>query len=299
MATSELTAIPNQDDNAAFRAWGQQVAASLEAAGLVQTADTGQINWSTVTIPTGGNQSRGYEVYCFDDDLQATAPVFIRIDYGSNGNGGSYPGMKLHVGTVTDGAGNLNTAGTYMSDQFSSNNSISSGSVPRDIWASGGDGYVHLVVWPGGTNVDSNLNAVELHIERTKDATGADTAEAILVMVGGGDSHRYYALRYDSPGAKSYNSYGNAPYRDESRVKGTDVFFTPLFMVGQSGEAKLYGPFHDLLLYYVLDVAGHPDVTINHYGEDHTYRLVGQWSSQHVHVGNSLSGSACLAMRWE
>jgi hypothetical protein len=70
-------------DDATFRAWGSGIAAQIAAMGLVQTSDTGQINWVTVARPAL-NTIAGYEIWRFNDALQATKPVFIRIDYGTS-----------------------------------------------------------------------------------------------------------------------------------------------------------------------------------------------------------------------
>jgi hypothetical protein len=93
----------NTDAN--FRAWAQFIH-DVFALGWVQTADTGQIDLTTVTVPTTANDKQGYEIWRMDDDLQADYPVYVRIDYGSAGAAGT-PGIWLAVGTGSDGAGNL------------------------------------------------------------------------------------------------------------------------------------------------------------------------------------------------
>jgi hypothetical protein len=76
----------------------------LATVGLIQTADTGQIDWTTVTM--GGSGVDGYEIWRFNDALQASAPVFMKIGYG-NANLTTVPGVYLQVGTGSDGSGNL------------------------------------------------------------------------------------------------------------------------------------------------------------------------------------------------
>lgn len=90
--------------DATFRAWGLAISTNLAAVGLVQTADTGQINWATVTMSGAGVD--GYEIWRFNDALQASAPVFMKIGYG-NGNLTSVPAVFLQVGTGSDGSGGL------------------------------------------------------------------------------------------------------------------------------------------------------------------------------------------------
>lgn len=109
-ATASLA--PTQGTDAAFRAWGSGISALLAAAGLVQTADTGQINWATVTRPTLANTSQGYEIWRFPDALQATRPIFLKIEYGSGTNSG-VPQMWVTVGTATDGAGTLSAHASF------------------------------------------------------------------------------------------------------------------------------------------------------------------------------------------
>ncbi|MCB1713466.1 MAG: hypothetical protein KDH96_13660, partial [Candidatus Riesia sp.] len=79
MAISSFMAKPSSSTDALFRDWGSKLSAAIQAVGLVKTGDTGQINWSTVTVGTG---IRGYEIFRFNDSLQATTPVFIKIEYG-------------------------------------------------------------------------------------------------------------------------------------------------------------------------------------------------------------------------
>lgn len=45
----------NWSDTAAVRVTGAALSAGFAAVGLVQTADTGQVNWASVSAPMGGN----------------------------------------------------------------------------------------------------------------------------------------------------------------------------------------------------------------------------------------------------
>ena len=96
------TPIENSSD-ATFRAWGSDIAARLATAGLIQTADTGQINWVTVLRPAASAYG-GYEVWRFDDTLQGTSPVFMKIEYGSSNNQAT-PALRITVSSGTNGAG--------------------------------------------------------------------------------------------------------------------------------------------------------------------------------------------------
>lgn len=95
------------------------------AAGLVRTADTGQLDETTILRPTAQNTNRGYMMFGFNDALQATKPVFIKVEVitpthtsafnngttNVTGNWGEVPSYKFTVGQATDGAGNFTPTG--------------------------------------------------------------------------------------------------------------------------------------------------------------------------------------------
>lgn len=79
--------IPLRNDLAAWKALFQDVHDSLLTAGLVQTATAGQLVIGDVAeLPADGTFA-GFCEYGFDDDLQATAPVIIKLEYGCGTEG--------------------------------------------------------------------------------------------------------------------------------------------------------------------------------------------------------------------
>lgn len=112
MAVSETTPPMTIDTDATFRAWVTAVHDALIAAGLVQTADTGQINRATVLLPAVGAYG-GYEVFSFNDE-GATA-VFVKVNFGRGS--GFRPGLEWTVGRGSDGAGTLTTATGILTHQ--------------------------------------------------------------------------------------------------------------------------------------------------------------------------------------
>lgn len=161
-------AYPDGSTNANFRAWGQAIGTGLSNAGLSKTSDTGQINWSTVTSPSGGYG--GYEIWKFTDSLQATVPVLFRIDYGNDG--GNAPEIMVQCGDSTDGAGNL--VGGQISGQVTFPINVGSATVQSQIAVSASTNRV--VVGLFITNRTTiNHQPVIFSIERDKDATGTDT----------------------------------------------------------------------------------------------------------------------------
>lgn len=111
----------NTITNTGFNAWVNELIVALcgtGGVGLTQTTDTGQ--GSTVSGSTGGCNFSGtlalatasvYYVFKFNDTLQATAPIFIKLEFG-NGNAANAPGIWITVGTGSNGAGTI--TGTVM-----------------------------------------------------------------------------------------------------------------------------------------------------------------------------------------
>lgn len=98
MTTASWSSVVDHTSDAAFRTWGAEI--GINMVGLVQTADTGQINWVTVTRP-GVNTAAGYEIWRFADST-----LFLKIEYGT-GSGAAVPQMWITVGSGSNGSGTL------------------------------------------------------------------------------------------------------------------------------------------------------------------------------------------------
>lgn len=110
MATAFYSTPVEHSSDATFRTWGLALSTAIGSVGMVQTADTGQIDWTTVTRPAI-NTAAGYEIWRFDDTQQGAAPIFIKLEFGT-GTVATYPQMWATAGTGTDGAGNITGVGT-------------------------------------------------------------------------------------------------------------------------------------------------------------------------------------------
>jgi hypothetical protein len=110
MTTSAIASIFAQDTNAHFQAWVTEVVTALfTTLGVTQTADTGQINPATATIPAATG-SAGYVIGRFNDALQSTAPIFFKLEFGAGPNTND-PAMYLTVGTGSNGSGTITNGG--------------------------------------------------------------------------------------------------------------------------------------------------------------------------------------------
>ena len=175
MATTTFTAgAGNNGTDAGFRRWGTGISTALGVLGFVKTVDTGQIDWLTVTRPTLADSKRGYEIWRFADALQATAPLYFRIDYGSGGGTPSgYPiGLWVTVGKGSSGAGVITNvlvpefqvaAYTYSSSDYLSYLANSAGEMLTVMLQPGLVGHGPWFV-----------------IERSRTSTGTPTGDAVV-----------------------------------------------------------------------------------------------------------------------
>lgn len=172
-----------------MNAWIAEICATLfTTLGLTQTADTGQV-WSSGggaigTLPGSANTSAGYVIGRFNDTLQATAPVFLRLDFGA-GSPTTNPQMWITVGTGSNGSGTIN--GTVMTKvacgssspwPTSTTTSYSSYFVYNTTYGVLGIGYKMGAInasFPGVTGLG-------FYLFRGSTSTGASNSDAICLF---------------------------------------------------------------------------------------------------------------------
>jgi hypothetical protein len=183
-----LLLLPTNETDAFFRTWIQFIHDTL-VLGWVQTGDTGQLNIATASKPTAANQKVGYLVYRMDDALQATAPVFMRLDFGSAGFGANYAGVWITIGTGSDGAGTITTI-RYNGGASAASQVQISGIVNSGVHNSYGSAASNRFSF--GMFITTNSSRIMLFtLERSKDVNGADTSEGVFLTYGQGTYLRY------------------------------------------------------------------------------------------------------------
>lgn len=292
---ASFTATPavwNNVSDANFRSWGSYIAARFVTVGLIQTADTGQINWTTVTTPVGVNTYQGYEVWRFADALQATAPVFFKIQYGE-GAGIDGAGVRVQFGSGSDGAGNLtgNLSAQYDAETTSK-------TAATTVIGSGSTGRFAICA-----AFDANIG-LSFAFERSKDSAGNDTTEAVLWI-----SHA------DTSGASSTISGQAAVWSTTLGVLGTvETIFGALFAAGTSmafGPQTMVAPvFHNkgvfmnpglnVVGYYTLNITPLGTANVYMYGASHVYYALPStaWASGGAFRGMG-TGTASFLIRYE
>lgn len=177
MTTRTFTTVIDHSSDAGFRAWAQELSNELVAAGLVRTADTGQINFSTVNRPAT-NTAGGYEILRFDDALQGSYPIYIKIEYGT-GSATANPQCWITVGTGSNGSGTL-TGQTSTRGAWVFGAAVTSTVTAYPSYVCVASGHVG-VAWKLGAS--SGAGHGLFIICRTHDTSGAPTGTGFVVYI--------------------------------------------------------------------------------------------------------------------
>ena len=171
----------SQATDADFRNWGSMFSSALAAVGMVQTSDTGQINWSTATRAASGGTA-GYEIWRMDDAMQSVFPVFIKFEYGSMSSN-SIPGMRITVGSGSNGSGSITGAfvGRF---EATANGSLVTSGVSRPTLVSHTDGLFGFELASGAIDFSGASPVATMFISRTVDEAGIATGDGLLVVRG-------------------------------------------------------------------------------------------------------------------
>lgn len=229
MTTHTWTCAPYWNNDAQWRDWGSTIPTALAAIGLVQTSDTGQINWTTSTLPAGSDGRSGYEIWRFNDAAQSTAPLYFRLDYGVHGFT-AQGAIDITLGKGSSGAGVI--TGVIQSQVTVGQHNANAGG---NCFASSSSGGIAIYVAPAS-------GTIGFAIERSLDATGAATGDGVALVTGDplpsspGMNWRVYSypsplvyVRGWSPITLPY-SYGSNTFNSSASVS-KDAAIGPVFPI--------------------------------------------------------------------
>lgn len=184
-----------------FQLWGKDISDTLALIGLVKVATAGEIDWTTVTRPSSG--VAGFEIWRFNDAMQATAPIYIRLEYGVIGS--TSINAWFTVGTSVSGAGVL--GGVTSDPQVAWRDLRPPATEVRDNYACAVSGTVwmcrHMKPTTAGTDA-----AMFFAVVRTCDADGLPNGEGCAVYGSGsgtgsgGPTVTVQVLRFSAPAGK-------------------------------------------------------------------------------------------------
>lgn len=175
MSTRTWTNFFDMTSDAGFRVIGLNVSTNLAALNtgiLTVTADTGQINWVTVTKPVVTSTAAGYEIYKFTDSI---GTLYFKIEYGTGGTTTSSFGMWITIGTGSNGAGTI--TGILSTRVQTSGAAIVSTTTSYPSYACCINGSFTIVTGVGSNAAPTGTAQTFMGIARTCDSTGSPTAD--------------------------------------------------------------------------------------------------------------------------
>jgi len=289
MATFSDTVIDgSMATDAEFRAEATFIHNIFSGGAFVQTSDTGQINLTTVTKPGAANTSAGYEIWRFDDALQSTKPVFLKIEYGTSSSSAAVFAIWFTIGTGSDGAGTI--TGSFKARTQCGQGSANVGAGNSFGSAAGGSRICFCML--------SNLSQFYwFSLERTKDNTGADTNVGLI-------------LGYSTTSSAARTQYlPYPPATVPSEELGIHVVLStinPSTFGGDTGigvAIPIMGvaqqPGMNICVVQNGDFAAGASFSFTIYGATHTYQIMSSVSSVRATTSGGSDTSVRLALRYD
>lgn len=282
MTARSFSAAPTNASDAAFRLWGKGISDSFAVA-WVQTADTGQVNWTTVTAPVAINTAQGYEIWRMADSLQATAPVFVKIEYGSAGAVNT-PAIWLTIGTGSNGSGMITGIlfprtqmynGGSSATAYTSYGSVAAGRINLAAFATGGTSY-----------------CLAFSIERTHGADGVDTGGGVnLLYFHNSSARNSQHLPFAGTIPPLYTAWNTVIPPSGGGAQAPDINVFPV-RYWTPGEGF---PLHSAVAYVSTDFTQWSTISVTGFdNQSRTYLCVGG-----VHGTVSYGGTGHLAWRYD
>lgn len=295
MATSTQTITTSTSSDTVYRETVTNLKAGIEAAGLVQTSDTGQIsNLSTLTRPSANTQS-GYFMFRFDDALQSGAgslPCFLKIEPGV-GNSQTAFQFYYTIGTGTNGSGTI-------TGQASTRNQIIFSSASATTYYFSGENGNRLTI---AGDLISNGQAFMFNLERLRNSTGAVTADGFSVLTSVNSSTTRATRHFVIPSSGSVITQGVIPVwpdPGQTQAFNQNVYFSSHY----PQSYMVHQPNVGLLKYWYADFADGSTLTVGTYGSNNTYRTLGfipsnDGATYGFRNVNSTANVVGLAIRWQ
>lgn len=291
MATRTLSTPCTNSSDANFRAWINELNSGLLGNGWTAGTDTGQINFSTVTRPTAVNINQGFAIYKMGDSLNSTAPVTLRIDFGTG------PNTDNPAATIKVALGNSDGAGGFASTVFAVTYGLTQGTngvgTSANIRSSGSSSAFVLHYWAYALGNSGWYFA----IERDHDSTGADTATGVNIVAGAAAPTGFHVCQFID--------YVTGPWPQESKIYGLITNAASQGAGGNVGVSPVRcpaGPFRNPMKMMALcsrgDFTAESTTTFTLYGATNTYIALRPDASANREDLNGINTACGTLMYW-
>lgn len=266
MAASTINPLAFLSNDADFQAWVTALHNAINGLGLVQTADTGQINPATVTRP-GTSTFAGYEIWRFDDSLQSTKPVFLKLEYGI-ATVADRPALAITVGTGSNGSGTLTGQIGARRTLLPTASKTATTTLPTFV-----SGTSSRLTLAANQDAAANQFGMVIDVERTKDASGAETSHGIVFFTALTANFAVQVVPFSGSVAADPGISAGASFIDPRTqglsTFGADVGICPLIVF--AGQ-PLFALVH---VYKAADLGANATVTSTVLGSSHTLMTLG------------------------
>jgi hypothetical protein len=266
---------PSNSTDALFQAWCAFIRDAFLDGGWVQTSDIGQMDFDTVAHPTTTNAKAGYIVVRMDDALAASAPVYVRVDFGSGGAANN-PAVWIDIGIGSDGFGAV--SGRIFNQ--GSATQVRTGSASTSLTGV----FCHSSVSPSHCAIALFVHATSsfcllFSIERGRDSAGAETTTEVLYQYcGTADGHLTRLNGLDRTGASTQadeqKGVGLIVSPASWAVWAQDVGFSTITPISLVSDPPLWGSYPGLgyIVTPTNDWTTDAQIVVDRYGKSTTYR---------------------------
>jgi len=273
-----------------FQSWSSAIYAAFIAFGWELTSDSGQAAYPQSALPN----SWSYWIFKAADTLAAALPIYVKMEFG---NGSGSPQIRVSVGTGSDGNGNINGVTCSGLPWPITLYNANCGNSVFPCFFSGDAGNFRMYMWQSAT-----INSATLFgIERSKNSSGADTADYFTVLCCNSSS-AYYAYQQTILPTIAGNrdtgilGLGVTNGSNSGYFNGSVASFPVFPIFGKCGNPML-----GFQTCCALDVIDGSTVTVaSLYGSTHTFIAASQGYIQQIcgYRGSSATNMALL-MRYE
>lgn len=254
MTTASTNTTIANTSSATFQAWVQEIYTNLVTnCGLSQTADTGQMAVPCATsIPGTANTSAGYYVFEFNDTLNATAPIYIKLEFGTAA-ATTDPMMWITVGPTTNGAGTI----TGMTRVAACNGAAPASTVANytsRYCYNATQGYVGAAFKVAGSSAAAYAAVGGFHVFRSVNSAGAPTGDSVMLLACSGTatgtttsgtmqlySYNLSAAYLNVSPVPSGGNWAYIPFTATSSLEGSSGQIFPVFQWAGSASVAGYG----------------------------------------------------------
>lgn len=231
MTTHVFTAANDGSSDPAFRTWVSSLINGWAAGGLTQVTVPGQIDPATVVRPVGARAFAGFALFQLDSD--ATAPVFIRIDF----MGGSTTGQVGLRITVSRSYGPDGTpVGVLLPTTPMGVNTGTGAATVRTHLVSSGPGFFAYLASTDDDSGSAGYGRLSFIVERSRAADGTPTHDGVMVATGS-------VTENSTPGTGAMTSANQLPMVAAiNYASGGSCVGVPPVMIPYSINGTVIGP---------------------------------------------------------